>query len=144
MGVYKKIARTAAQYIYQDGTAATPEDYERFLGELSKLSESDARYWEILYGQEPVVRLKINLIHIIDTMLEGSVTTVIPDGVDANELKRLEGLSKLSPMSQVVGHELLNLRERQRFVDEFRVIFNAHRCKGGASDGQEEGEGVQA
>lgn len=130
----RRDANMPSQRLYK--TAAKPSDYKQFEGELGRLPQQAAHYWSILLGQDPMVRLKINMLHIVDHLMLKPITTVIPDGVDAHELCMLEALNKLSSNCQVVGHELMNLRERQYFVDEFRVIFNEYRCKGGASNGQ--------
>lgn len=140
MSVYKKYKTMPGETLYRDGTAAKPDDYESFAGELSRLPSADRGFWETLLRLDPMVRLKINLSRIMGIMMAVNVLTVVPEGVTDQECDRLVGLSNLGTMSQVVGHELLNIRERQYFVDKFRIIFNAHKCKGGASNGQEESD----
>ena len=141
MSVYKKYKTMPGEALYRDGTSASPEDYESFVGELSRLPAVDRGFWEAMLNLDPVIRLKVNLGHLMDMMTRSNVLTVVPEGVTKQEHVRLIGLSRLSTTSQLVGHELLNIRERQYFVDKFRVTFNAHKCKGGASNGQEEGNG---
>ena len=140
MSVYKRYADMPGQILYRDGTAAAPEDYEQFSREVARLPmHTTASVWLVLLNRPPAVRLKANMSVISAIMVDSDVRTVIPEGITLSERNMLEALVHLNVGCQLVGHELLNLRERQLFVDHFRIIFSAYRCKGGASNGQEEG-----
>lgn len=140
MGHYRKSAVMPGQILYAEN-GASMEDYEEFIKRAHQLPLRQSRYWvhQCLYKAE--ARLAQNMTIITERMKRKSVTTVIPDGVTEHELQMLAVLDRFPQNLRIVGHELLNLRERQLFADTFRVIFNAYRCKGEV-DGEQECAGA--
>jgi hypothetical protein len=132
VGVYKKYTSVASRTIYKDGVV-TPEDYVQFRADLASLPVDVATYWGNLLSQDPLIRFKCNMDRIMGCVLFHPVVTVIPDGVNSKEVSMLGALDRLSVPSRAVGHELLNLRERQNFVDWFRPVLNAYRCQQGGN-----------
>jgi hypothetical protein len=129
--IYKKFSRMPGQVVYQnEGASASVEDYESFHQSITLLSNAYERKWTWLLEQEPTIRLKIMLIRCMERMIDSNVVTVVPEGLLKDELDMLDAVSGFHPQLQLVAHELFCIRERQLFVDSFRQIFNAHKCKG--------------
>ena len=136
MGVYKHFSNIVpGQKLYK--TEATRDDYREFSRGLKRLPRDAALFWSKLLTQHPALRLRMNIKRVADLLGVRSIQTVIPGGVNPHELAMLSALVGHPTRFQLVGHELLNLRQRQRFVDHFRTIFGKYRCKGGFTYGQE-------
>ena len=126
--IYKRFANMPGQVVYRDGSSASREDYEDFHRMIYKNGGS-VWAWEVLLNYEPAIRLKIMLGRTAEMMVQRSVVTVVPEGLEPQELVLLASVEQLEPRLQVVAHELLCVRERQLFVDTFRTVFNAYKAK---------------
>jgi len=126
--IYKRYANMPGQVIYQDGTGATREDYEDFHKEVYRRGSMVAQ-WEVLLNYEPTTRLKIMMGRAAEAMIASNVVTVIPEGLTGQELTLLSSVSDMEARLQVVAHELLCVRERQRYTDVFRRVYNAYKAK---------------
>lgn len=136
MASYRRRVSMPGQLLYRDGTAAAPVDYERFAAFVEKEAQGTewrsawlAGLWRWRLQQQPVVLLKVNLGTTLKILQRQAVMVVVPEGLEEQELESLEWLSACDAPLQVVGHELMNIRERQLLVDQFRGVFNAYRCK---------------
>lgn len=134
--IYKRFADLSPSLVLAESPPG-PSEYENFLTSLPSLDQQAEAFWRHMLSKAPLVRLRINLTRVIELFMTKSFTTVIPDGVTEFERLMLERLITQEDTARRVGFALLDLPERQRFIDTFRESFNAHRCKGGAQYGQE-------
>ena len=113
-----------------DGSAR-PQDYQSLTVEWDKLSSSVKHHVGVLLERPAGLRLVVNLHVISRLMLERSISTVIPEGVTPEELETLgECDMRLTSPARVAVHELMNLKERQLFVETFRGSFNRYKSRG--------------
>ena len=126
--IVKKIADA---FVSVSNIEARPQDYQSLAIEIDKLSASTKYHVTVLMARAPGLRLVVNLHVISRLMLERSISTAIPEGVTKEELETLNECDmRLTVPARVAVHELMNLRERQLFVETFRQLFNRYKSRG--------------
>lgn len=133
--IYKRFSDVSPSMILLESPPG-PSEYELFSNALPSLDQQAQAFWQHMLSKPPLIRLRINLTRVMQLFTDKSFTTVIPDGVTELECRMLDRLIDQADLARRVGFALLNLNERQQFIDTFRASFNAHRCKGGATDGK--------
>lgn len=126
--IVKKIAEA---FIQPTSGTATPQDFQSLTIEWDRLSHSVKYHVQVLWERPAALRLVVNLHTVSRLMVERAVSTVIPEGVTAEELETLSECDRrLTPPARVAVHELMNLKERQLFVETFRGSFNRYKSRG--------------
>ena len=125
------VKNIAEAFVKPAGGWATPQDFQALTVEWDRLSSPVKYHVQVLWERPAALRLVVNLHTISRLMIERSVSTVIPEGVTPEELETLSECDKrLTPPARVAVHELMNLKERQLFVETFRGSFNRYKSRG--------------
>lgn len=125
-----------------------PICYDELRQELQALHSSAEGVAALIYEatkllqRDPALQLALNLGTVAKLMANSHVFTVIPDGLTDAERKMLDTAARvLGQKAQLGLHGVLNLHERQLFIEYFGMVFNAHKCKHtGDEHGQEDRE----
>jgi hypothetical protein len=126
--IVKKIADA---FVAVSDIAARPQDYQSLFIEIDRLSAAVQHHVKVMTERSSALNLVVNLHVISRLMLERSISTVIPDGVTKEELETLNECDRrLTVPARIAVHELMNLRERQQFVETFRRTFNRYKSRG--------------